>query len=166
MSTAAIGKWRAIVAAKNRRRERIEEELARDRRALAEREAASDEARRDVALALERCRVHVEAMAARFHGAAGLAVADYLRHENWRVALKDAIDAARKAEQKATGAVDRYGVRVRETEARLARADAALDRCRTRLDAVRRAAALAAELAADEEAVDNLLARRHARAER
>jgi len=160
MSTAAIGKWRAIVAAKNRRRERIEEELARDRRALAEREAASDEARRDVELALERCRVHVEAMAARFHGAAGLSVADYLRHENWRVALKDAIDAARKAEQKAAGAADRHGAKVRETEARLARADAALDRCRARLDAVRRAASHAAELAADEEAVENLLARR------
>jgi type III secretion system HrpB7-like protein len=162
MSTAAIGKWRVIVAAKDRRRARIEEELARDRRALAERQAACDEARRDVELALERCRAHVEGMAARFHGAEGLSVADYLRHENWRVALKDALDAARKAEQKAAGAVDRHGARVREMEARLARADAALDRCRARLDAVRRAAALAAELAADEEAVDNLLARRYA----
>jgi type III secretion system HrpB7-like protein len=161
MSTA-IGKWRTIVAAKDRRRERIQDELARDRRALAEREAACDEARRDVDLALERCRVHVEGMAARFRGATGLSVADYLRHENWRVALKDAIDAARKAEQKAAGAVDRHGARVRDTEARLARAEAALDRCRARLDAVRRAAAHAAELAADEEAVDNLLARRYA----
>ena len=158
--TAAIGKWRAIVAAKNRRRERIEEELARDRRALAERAAACDEARHDVDQALERCRVHVEGMAARFHGGAGLSVADYLRHENWRVALKDAIDAARKAEQKAAGAADRHGAKVRETEARLARADAALDRCRARLDAVRRAALHSAELAADEEAVENLLARR------
>lgn len=163
MSRAAIGKWRVIVAAKDRRRERIQEELARDRRALAEREAACDEARRDVDLALERCRVHVEGMAARFRGATGLSVADYLRHENWRVALKDAIDAARKAEQKAAGAVDRHGARVRDTEARLARAEAALDRCRARLDAVRRAAAHAAELAADEEAVENLLARRYAR---
>jgi type III secretion system HrpB7-like protein len=163
MSTAAIGKWRTIVAAKDRRRERIQEELARDRRALAEREAACDEARSDVDLALERCRVHVEGMAARFRGATGLSVADYLRHENWRVALKDAIDAARKAEQKAAGAVDRHGARVRDTEARLARAEAALDRCRARLDAVRRAAAHAAELAADEEAVENLLARRYAR---
>lgn len=162
MSTAAIGKWRVIVAAKDRRRERIQEELARDRRALAERQAACDEARRDVDLALERCRVHVDGMAARFRGATGLSVADYLRHENWRVALKDAIDAARKAEQKAAGAVDRHGARVRDTEARLARAEAALDRCRARLDAVRRAAAHAAELAADEEAVDNLLARRYA----
>jgi type III secretion system HrpB7-like protein len=162
MSTAAIGKWRTIVAAKDRRRERIQDELARDRRALAEREAACDEARRDVDLALERCRVHVEGMAARFRGATGLSVADYLRHENWRVALKDAIDVARKAEQKAAGAVDRHGARVRDTEARLARAEAALDRCRARLDAVRRAAAHAAELAADEEAVDNLLARRYA----
>ena len=160
MSTAAIGKWRAIVAAKNRRRERIEEELARDRRALAERAAACDEARHDVDQAQERCRVHVERMAARFHGGAGLSVADYLRHENWRVALKDAIDAARKAEQKAAGAVDRHGAKARETEARLARADAALDRCRARLDAVRRAALHSAELAADEEAVENLLARR------
>ncbi|WP_198117361.1 hypothetical protein [Massilia rhizosphaerae] len=163
MSRADIGKWRVIVAAKDRRRERIQEELARDRRALAEREAACDEARRDVDLALERCRVHVEGMAARFRGATGLSVADYLRHENWRVALKDAIDAARKAEQKAAGAVDRHGARVRDTEARLARAEAALDRCRARLDAVRRAAAHAAELAADEEAVENLLARRYAR---
>jgi type III secretion system HrpB7-like protein len=162
MSAAAIGKWRAIVAAKNRRRERIEEELTRDRHALAERQAACDAARRDVELALERCRTHVEGMAARFRGAAGLSVADYLRHENWRVALKDALDAARKAEQKAAGAVDRHEARVRETQARLARADAALDRCRARLDAVRRAALHAAELAADEEAVDNLLARRYA----
>jgi hypothetical protein len=52
---------------------------------------------------------------------------------------------------------------VRETEARLARADAALDQCRAELDSVRRAAAHVAELAADEEAVDNLLARRYAR---
>jgi len=162
MSTATIGKWRVIVAAKDRRRGRIEEELARDRRALAEREAACDEARHDVDQALERCRAHVEGMATRFRGATGLSVADYLRHENWRVALKDGLDAARKAEQKAAGAVDRHVARVRETEARLARAEAALDRCRARLDAVRRAAAHAAELAADEEAVDNLLARRYA----
>ena len=162
MSTAAIGKWRAIVAAKTRRRERIEEELTRDRRALAEREAACDAARREVDVAKGRCGAHADGMAARFRGAAAVAVADYVRHENWRVALKDVLDAARK-EQKAAGAVERHQERVRAAEARLARADAALDRCRARLDEVRRAAAHAAELAADEEAVDNLLARRFAR---
>ncbi len=163
MSTAAIGKWRAIVAAKTRRRERIEEEAARDRRALAEREAACDAARRDVEHAQARCGAYADGMAARFRGAAAVSVADYVRHENWRVALKDALDAARKEEQKAAGAVERHQERVRAAEARLARADAALDRCRARLDDVCRAAAHAAELAADEEAVDNLLARRYAR---
>jgi type III secretion system HrpB7-like protein len=162
MSAAAIGKWRAIVAAKTRRRERIEEEAACDRRALAEREAARDAARREVEQAQARCGAHADGMAARFRGAAALSVPDYVRHENWRVALKDALDAARKEEQKAAGAVERHQERVRAAEARLARAGAALDRCRARLDEVRRAAAHAAELAADEEAVDNLLARRYA----
>ena len=163
MSAAAIVKWRAIVAAKTRRRERIEEEAARDRQALAERQAAFEEAGRDVERARERCIAHERDMAARFRGAATLAAADYLRHDGWRVALKDALAAARKAEENAAGARDRHQAKVRETEARLARADAALDQCRAELDAVRRAAARAAELAADEEAVDNLLARRYAR---
>ena len=66
MSTAAIGKWRAIVAAKTRRRARIEEELTRDRRALAEREAACDAARREVDEARARCGAHADGMAARF----------------------------------------------------------------------------------------------------
>jgi type III secretion system HrpB7-like protein len=163
MSAADIGKWRAIVAAKTRRRERIEEEAARDRQALAERQAALDEAGRDVEQARERCVAHEQGMAARFRGAAMLSAAEYLRHDSWRVALKDALAAARKAEEKAAGARDRHQAKVRETEARLARADAALDQCRARLDSVRRAASHAAELAADEEAVDNLLARRYAR---
>lgn len=163
MSMASIGKCRAIVAAKTRRRERIEEEVTRDRQALAERVAARDAAGHDVAQAQARCGAHADGMAARFRGAAAVSVADYVRHENWRVALKDALDAARKEEQKAAGAVERHQERVRAAEARLARADAALDRCRARLDEVRRAAAHAAELAADEEAVDNLLARRYAR---
>lgn len=161
MSAPAIGKWRAIVAAKTRRRERVEEELTCDRHALAEREAALDETRREEELAGERCAAHEQCMTARFGAATALSAADYVRHDQWRVALKDALAAARKAGEKAAGAAERHRAKVRETETRLARADAALDQCRAELDSVRRAAAHAAELAADEEAVENLLARRH-----
>jgi hypothetical protein len=52
---------------------------------------------------------------------------------------------------------------VAEVQAALARAQAAVDECRRKLDTLVRAAATAAELAADEEAAENLLARRYAR---
>lgn len=163
MSAIAIGKWRAIVAAKTRRCGRIEQELARDRRALAERRAALDAAERARDEAGQRCAAHEEVIGALIEGAATLSGADYLRHDGWRVALKEVLESERKAVHKAAGAFERHQAKVRETEAAFARAEAALDQCRAKLQTVRRAAAHAAELAADEEAVENLLARRYAR---
>ena len=163
MSAIAIGKWRAIVAAKTRRCDRIEQELARDRRALAERQAAFDAARCACDEAGQRCAAHETVIGALIAGAETLSGADYLRHDSWRVALKEVLDGERKAVQTAAGALERHQAKVRETEAALARAGAALDQCRAKLQTVRRAAAHAAELAADEEAVENLLARRYAR---
>jgi type III secretion system HrpB7-like protein len=163
MSAIAIGKWRAIVAAKTRRCERIEQELARDRRALAERQAAFDAAQHARDEAGQRCAAHEEVIAALIEGAETLSGADYLRHDSWRAVLKEVLEDERKAVQKAAGALERHQAKVRETEAAFARAGAALDQCRAKLQTVRRAAAHAAELAADEEAVENLLARRYAR---
>ncbi|CAB3725673.1 hypothetical protein [Paraburkholderia rhynchosiae] len=163
MSAPAIRKWRIIVAAKARRCERIEADLARERQALAERQTALDEAVQARTEAQTRQAEHEAGIVSLLDGAGRLATSLYLLHDAWRGPLKEALDEARAAERKQRTALERQQAKVAELQAALSRAKGSLDECRRKLDTLLRAAAVAAELAADEEAAENLLARRHAR---
>ncbi|SHK81158.1 hypothetical protein [Paraburkholderia terricola] len=163
MRALVIRKWRTIVAAKVRRCERIEADLARERAALAEREAQFDEAAQAHVEARQKRAEHEARIVALLDGEARVATSDYLCHDAWRAPLKEALEAARAAEHKRRTALDRQRQKVAEVQAALARAQAAVDECRRKLDTLVRAAATAAELAADEDAAENLLARRYAR---
>ncbi|MGN7982814.1 hypothetical protein [Burkholderia sp. 22313] len=163
MTAPVIRKWRTIVAAKARRCERLEADLARERQALAECQTLLDEAVQARTAARNDQAEHEARIVSLLDGATRLPTSHYLLHDAWRGPLKDALDEARTAERKKRTALERQQAQVAERQAALSRAEGSLDECRRKLGTLLRAAAVAAELAADEEAAENLLARRHAR---
>lgn len=163
MTSPGIRKWRVIVAAKDRRRERIQADLVRERQVLAEREAALGEAVELRTQAQTRQAEHEALIVVLLDGTQSLATSQYLRHDAWRAPLKEALDETRAAERKHRTALERQQTRVADLQNALARAEGSLGECCRKLDTLLRAAAVAAELAADEEAAENLLARRYAR---
>lgn len=163
MTASSIRKWRTIVAAKARRCERLEADLARERQTLAEREVALDEAVQARAETQSRQAGHEAHIVSLLDRAARVATSHYLLHDAWRGQLKEALDEARAAERKQRTALERQQEKVAQLQAALSRAQGSLDECRRKLDTLARAAAVAAELAADEEAAENLQARRYAR---
>lgn len=162
MTKPAIRKWRVIVAAKARRCERVQADLRREREVLSERHAEFDEALQVHTEAQTRQAEHEARIAALFDGSEPLATSRYLLHDTWRGPLKEALEAARVAQSTQRTALERQQAKVSELQTALSRVKASLDECQKKLNLLLRAAAVAAELVADEEAAENLLARRHA----
>ncbi|KVA58951.1 hypothetical protein [Burkholderia cepacia] len=163
MTAPGIRKWRVIVAAKHRRRERIESDLGRERQLLAEREAVLRDAVEVRTQAHTEQIEHEAKIVALLDGTERFATSQYLLHDAWRTPLKEALDEARAVERKHRTALECQQAKVAELQAALVRAEGSLDECRRKLDTLLRAAAVAAEFAADEEAAENILARRYAR---
>ncbi|KVL13704.1 hypothetical protein [Burkholderia sp. MSMB1826] len=163
MTTPGVRKWRVIVAAKQRRRERIESDLTRERQLLAEREAVLRDAVELRTRAQTEQVEHEAQIVALLDGTERFATSQYLLHDAWRIPLKEALDEARAVERNSRTALERQQAKVAELQAALLRAEGSVDECRRKLDTLLCAAAVAAECAADEEAAENILARRYAR---
>ncbi|KKB63290.1 hypothetical protein WM40_12350 [Robbsia andropogonis] len=163
MTALAIRQWRIIVSVKTRHCERCEADVTRERKALVERQSRLAEAMHAVTVAEKKCVEHEARIVALIDGATHVVTSDYLAHDAWRAPLKDVLMAERNAEKKCRAAVTHQQQRLADAQAALARAQSALDQCRRKLDKLLKRAAVAVELATDEEAAENLLARRHAR---
>lgn len=158
MSVDAAKIWRAIVAAQMRRQQRAKDELEAVRQDMLAAEAAHNAAAAETAQACERRRVHEDGLRELLAGS--LSAALYLSHDAWRSHLRGEVQAKQARERQAHDALEKQERKVAVVRTKLARIDAALDKCQRKLKQIEDDTRRRREENADEEAIESLLARR------
>lgn len=158
MSVDAAKIWRAIVAAQTRRQQRAKDEIEAARQDMLAAEEAHAAAVAETAQACERRRIHEDGL--RELLSASLSAALYLSHDAWRSHLRGEVQALQVRERQAGDALEKQERKVAGLRSKLARIDAALDKCRHKLKQIEDETRRRREENADEEAIETLLARR------
>jgi chromosome segregation ATPase len=159
MSRAAQTVWRVVVAAKVRVKERLERELADDRRHLDALIGALEEAQAGVQYAEAQRLSHEERIGELLSDARGLSPSVYLNHDLYRAPLAQALNAARTGLHNASEAVDAQRRAVERLGMQVRRADAALDAAREQLRVAMVSVQRRIDERADEEACESAAVR-------
>ncbi|WP_174998833.1 hypothetical protein [Burkholderia lata] len=151
--------WNTVIAAKERAKGRLEDELSNARRDHKVLVAACEEAQASVRHADDQRVTHEKCIVALLSDARGISPTNYLSHDLYREPLAQALEIAQAGLRRASDAaeaqqrvVERLGVQVR-------RADAALDAVREQLRIVVGTTQRRVDERTDEEAVEAAAAR-------
>ncbi|GLU31314.1 hypothetical protein WKR88_15210 [Trinickia caryophylli] len=159
MSRSPQQVWKTVVAAKERAKERLEQELSDARRHYEALLGALDEAQAGVRHADAQRLEHEERIAALLSDARGLSPASYLNHDLYRAPLAQALEAARAAQRQAADAAEAQRRAVERLGFLVRRADAALEAVREQLRSVLATAQRRSDERTDEEAGEAAAAR-------
>ena len=159
MSRAAQQVWTAVVAAKERAKARLEQELVAARRHHETLRATLDEANAAVRHARARHLAHEERIARMLADPRGLSPSVYLDHDLYRAPLAQEAEEAGANLRRASDAVDAQQRVVERLGLGVRRADAALDAAREQLRKTFAAARRREQERTDEEAAETAAAR-------
>lgn len=157
-SSRGASVWRALIAIKSRQRRRIDSEAAAARQALTQARALAGEREQAAEQAGQRLHRH-RLVIDELMGADALSVRAYLQHEAFAEQLERDLAQARQAAMVAATAVAEREAELDILLRALARLDAMLEQCHKTAQRLEADEASRRELAAEEEAVEALLAR-------